>query len=204
MTSACTSRSASHLPSELAHYRSFINELSVTKEGDVLKGHSHRDPDQYETTSCRACPCWTSGHRKNEASHPLTCVVPWDRQHMVERRVRLCNECQANSDRQSFEPMKPTKMPGQYHGRSSRRTYLTPQMEENGTGSSISTITRTGPGCTRFEQPTKTTWKRYNDTPHSTTGVAPNQLLFGFSRSSVTQVWSLRHLSNGRSSGRRR
>jgi hypothetical protein len=26
--------------------------------------------------------------------------------------------------------------------------------------------------------------RRYNDTPHSTTGVSPNQLLFGFSRSS--------------------
>ena len=30
-------RSAIHLPRELAHYRSFINELSVTKEGVVLR-----------------------------------------------------------------------------------------------------------------------------------------------------------------------
>ena len=30
------SRSASHLPKELAHYRSFTNELSVTNEAVVL------------------------------------------------------------------------------------------------------------------------------------------------------------------------
>ena len=30
---------------------------------------------------------------------------------MVEQHVRHCRECQANSDSQSFEPLRPSKMP---------------------------------------------------------------------------------------------
>ena len=185
---------------------------------------------------------------------------------MVENEVKLCKECQANSDRETFEPLKPSKMPerpwqcvsGDFFGpmedgwywfvnicehsnwaqvdrvRTTSEEHVEPILDQLFTTFGAPETYKTDNGSPfqshQFKEFTKKwgfkhrrvtpEWprangkaesfmkklgkvlktskvsgqnrqealreflRRYRETPHSSTGVSPNHLLLGFSRSS--------------------
>jgi transposase InsO family protein len=82
-----------------------FHELSVTTQGVILRDTRIVIPKSLRIT--------LRGHQGIVKTKRLIRSRVWFHgiDDMVEQHVRRFRECQANSDRQSFEPLKPSKMP---------------------------------------------------------------------------------------------
>jgi transposase InsO family protein len=253
------------LPKELAAYQHMVHELSVTTEGIVLRDTRIVIPKSLRT---RTVELAHGGHQGIVKTKRLIRSRVWFQgiDDLVEQHVRHCRECQSNTDRQSFEPLKPSKMPdkpwqsvsadffgptpgGWYwfvnicdHSNKAFvskiwapsedsvepvldhlfSTFGAPETYKTDNGSPFQShrfmdfakkwgfkhrrVTPEWPrangkaesfmkklgkvlktakiGGTNEQEALMEFLRRYNETPHSTTGVAPNHLFLGFSRSS--------------------
>ena len=97
-------------PKDLAPYKDVKDELSVTKEGVVLRGRQIIVPKALRT---KVVDLAHRGHQGIVKTKALIRSRVWfpGIDAMVEQKVRLCLECQSNSDKPSFEPLKPSPMP---------------------------------------------------------------------------------------------
>ena len=100
------------VPVELRKYSKVLNEISVTENGIVLRGSRIVVPEKLRS---RVLKLAHGGHQGISKTKALIRSRVWfpGIDNMVERMVKLCRECQANSDRQTFEPLRPSKMPDQ-------------------------------------------------------------------------------------------
>ena len=256
---------AKHLPKQLNMYKSMVNEISVTREGILLRGHRILIP---KALRARVIDLAHAGHQGIVKTKKLIRSRVWFEgiDHAVETKVKKCKECQATTDKPSFEPLKPSKMPeapwhtvaGDFYGPMEDGTYWFVNICEHSQWASVDKVRKTDEEHTekvlerlfstfgapvvyksdngspfqsyRFaefakrwgfkhrrvtpewprangkaesfmkklgkvlrtsklsglhkEQGLNDFLKAYRETPHSTTGVAPNHLMFGFSRSS--------------------
>ena len=97
-------------PKSLKAYRRMLHELSVTTEGIILRDTRIVIPESLRT---RTVELAHGGHQGIVKTKRLIRSRVWFHgiDDMVERHVKLCVACQANSDRQSVEPLRPSKMP---------------------------------------------------------------------------------------------
>ena len=99
----------------LMAFKEFMHEMSVTRDGILLRERLVVLPEALREQVVRLAH---SGHQGIVKAKALIRSRVWypgiDKQ--VERTVRTCRECQANTDRQSFEPLKPSELQ-QGHGR---------------------------------------------------------------------------------------
>ena len=250
---------------ELRQFENVWNELSVTREGVILRCHRIVIPVKLQE---RVIELAHGGHQGIVKTKSLLRSRVWFRKmdEMVEKFVKMCCECQANTDRQTYEPLKPSKMPdrpwqrvsGDFFGpmedgwywfvnicehsnwasveriRATSEEFVEPILDhlfatfgspevyksDNGSpfqshafaifakkwgfqhrrvtpewpranGKAESFMKKLGKvlkTCKVSGQDKQTALieflRRYRETPHSTTGIAPNHLMFGFSRSS--------------------
>ena len=109
------SRPNEKLPTKLASYAHVFKELSVTRGGLVLKGERLVIPGQLRA---RIVDLAHGGHQGIVKTKSLIRSRVWfpNIDNIVERKVKTCLECQANSDRQNYEPLRPSKLPeGPWH-----------------------------------------------------------------------------------------
>ena len=94
----------------LDHYRCMLSEMSVTREGIVLRSNRIVIP---KTLRKRVVELAHGGHQGIVKTKRLIRARVWFSgiDAMTEQQVKKCHECQANSDRQVYEPLKPSKMP---------------------------------------------------------------------------------------------
>ena len=103
------------LPTKLVSYAHVFKELSVTRGGLVLRGQRLIIP---RSLRARIVDLAHGGHQGIVKSKSLIRSRVWfpNIDNMVEHRVKACLECQANSDRQVYEPLRPSKLPeGPWH-----------------------------------------------------------------------------------------
>ena len=249
---------------ELKNYKQIYNELSVTREGVVLRGHRILMP---KALRARVVELAHAGHQGIVKTKRLIRSRVWFEgiDSAVERKVKSCKECQANSDQPAYEPLKPSKIPetpwhtvaGDFYGPMEDGYYWFVNVCEHSQWVSVDRVKTTDEEHTeevldrlftllgapviyktdngspfqsyRFKEYARRwgfkhrkvtpEWPRangkaesfmkklgkvirtaklsgqnkyialdqflraYRETPHSSTGVAPNHLLFGFSRS---------------------
>jgi hypothetical protein len=105
-----TDRNTKFLPLGLSEYKNVINELEVTDKRLLLRSQRLVIP---QALRARIIALAHVGHQGITKTKALIRSRVWypgiDRQ--VEQAVRICRECQANVDRQKFEPLKPSPMP---------------------------------------------------------------------------------------------
>jgi transposase InsO family protein len=258
-------RGSYKFPNFLAGYSHVRSELSKTKGGLILRANCLIIPSKLREQIVELAH---SGHQGIVKTKRLIRSRVWfpgiDR--MVEDRVKRCLECQANTDKQQFEPLKPSKLPerpwhtvcGDFFGPMEDGTYWFHNGDEYSRWGGVEEISSTnstqvenvldklftlfgapviyktdnGPPFNSYSfrefakkwgfthRKVTPEWPRangeaesfmkklnkvlktakiastpknkavqqflrvYNETPHSTTQIAPNMLLLGFSRSS--------------------
>ena len=103
-------KGAKHLPNTLKRFESMLSEMSVTREGILLRSHQIVVP---KSLRARIVDLAHRGHQGIVKTKRLIRSRVWFEgiDSAVEQKVKLCKECQANSDRPSYEPLKPSKMP---------------------------------------------------------------------------------------------
>ncbi len=94
-------------PKELASYQQMVHELSVTSERIVS---CIVIPKSLRTQTGKLAH---GGHQGIVKTKRLIQSRVWFQgiDDQVEQHVRHSQECQSNTDRQSFETLKPSKMP---------------------------------------------------------------------------------------------
>ena len=100
------------VPVELSKCSKVLSQISVTEDGIVLRGSRNVVPEKLRL---RVLKFAHGGHQDISKTKALIRSRVWfpGIDNMVERMVKLFRECQANSNRQNFEPLRPSKMPDQ-------------------------------------------------------------------------------------------
>ena len=98
------------LPQDLFHYKHVQDELSCTSKGVLLRGSTVIIPNSLRSHIIDLAHCGHQGIVKTKALIRSRVWFPGI-DHLVEQRVKNCIACQANSDRQVYAPLKPSKMP---------------------------------------------------------------------------------------------
>lgn len=95
---------------ERHQFENVWNELSVTREGVILRGHRILIPKNLQA---RVVELANGGHQGIVKTKSLLRSRVWFHKmdEMVEKWVKMCRECQANTDRQTYEPLRPAKTP---------------------------------------------------------------------------------------------
>ncbi len=98
------------LPNSLSAYKHVRDELSCTTGGILLRGQRIIIPISLRS---RIIDLAHMGHQGIVKTKSLVRSRVWfpGIDYQVEQKIKRCRECQANTDKQSFEPLRPTKMP---------------------------------------------------------------------------------------------
>jgi hypothetical protein len=101
---------AKYLPKTLNAYKRMVPELSVSREGIVLRGHRILLP---KTLRSRVIDLAHAGHQGMVKTKRLIRSRVWFEgiDNAVESKVKKCKECQATTDKPAYEPLKPSTMP---------------------------------------------------------------------------------------------
>ena len=103
------------LPAELASFKHVKHELSCTKGGIILRGSRIVIPTLLQA---RVVELAHGGHQGIVKTKALIRSKVWfpGIDARVEQAIKVCVECQVNTDRENYEPMKPSPMPpGPWH-----------------------------------------------------------------------------------------
>jgi hypothetical protein len=98
------------LPKRLIAYKQFIHEMNTTSEGILLRGQLIVIPSSLRERVVKLAHAGHQGIVKTKSLIRSRVWYPGIDTH-VEREVRTCRECQANTDKQRFEPLMPSKLP---------------------------------------------------------------------------------------------
>ena len=125
---------------EISQLKPFVgvkNELAVTEDGVILKGSQIVIPFELQT---HIILIGHEGHQGTEKTKQLLNRFVWfpGMNTAVERYVKKCRVCQANSEKREYEPLKMSNMPigawselsADFHGPLLCGTYLLVVMDE--------------------------------------------------------------------------
>ena len=95
------------LPAELASFKHVKHELSCTKGGIILRGSRIVIPTLLQV---RVVELAHGGHQGIVKTKALIRSKVWfpGIDARVEQAIKVCVECQVNTDRENYEPMKPS------------------------------------------------------------------------------------------------
>ena len=98
------------LPKELSQFKPIFHELNATNDGILLRGQNIVIPASLRD---KVSDVAHVGHQGIVKTKRLIRSRVWypgiDAQ--IEKKVKMCQECQAMADKRSYEPLRPSEMP---------------------------------------------------------------------------------------------
>jgi hypothetical protein len=110
LRSADSKSKSDALPTSLVAFKTIIDELSVQASGILIRGQRIVVPVSLRNRIVQLAHRGHQGIVKTKALIRSRVWFPGIDAH-VERTVKNCVECQANTDRQQYAPLKPSEMP---------------------------------------------------------------------------------------------